>query len=241
MSWPLTFAPAPGLLSPGRRAYVIGDIHGCSERLGLLYRQIKLDLRDRPAEDVTLIHLGDYIDRGPDSAGVLTMLAAEPDFPINRVVNLMGNHEEMALQALAFGNPRQAADWIASGGGAALSSWGIPREAPLAEWPALLPRAHLRFMSRLSLQYRIDGYLFAHAGVRPGVSLDQLSRRDLLWIREPFLSSRSDFGAVIVHGHTPTSDPVLRPNRIGLDTGAGRGGRLTCAVLEGARIAFFAA
>ena len=96
-------------------------------------------------------------------------------------------------------------------------------------------------MSRLSLQYRIDDYLFVHAGVRPGVPLDHLSRRDLLWIREPFLSSRERFGAIVVHGHTPTADPVLRANRIGIDTGAGRGGRLTCAVLEADQVAFFAA
>jgi serine/threonine protein phosphatase 1 len=241
MSWPLNFAPAPGVLAPGRRVYAIGDIHGCSERLGLVHRQIALDLRNRPADDVTLIHLGDYIDRGPDTAGVLSLLAREPAFPVDRVVNLMGNHEEMALQAIAFGDQRQAEAWLANGGTAALSSWGIPRTAPLQEWPELLPREHLRFMSRLSLQYRLDDYLFVHAGVRPGIPLTQLSRRDLLWIREPFLSSQEAFGAVVVHGHTPMADPVLRPNRIGIDTGAGRGGRLTCAVLEANKVAFFAA
>ena len=241
MSSPQTFAKAPGVLAPGRRVYAIGDIHGCSERLSLLHRQIALDLRDRPADDVTLIHLGDYIDRGPDTAGVLSLLSREPNFPVTRIVNLMGNHEEMALQAIAFGDQRQAQTWLANGGAAALASWGVPRQAPLHEWPELLPREHLRFMSRLSLQYRVDGYLFVHAGVRPGVALDQLSRRDLLWIREPFLSSQEPFGAVIVHGHTPMADPVLRGNRIGLDTGAGRGGRLTCAVLEADKVAFFAA
>ena len=241
MSWPLTFAPAPGVLAPGRRVYAIGDIHGCSERLSLVHRQIALDLRDRPADDVTLIHLGDYIDRGPDTAGVLSLLAREPAFPVARVVNLMGNHEEMALQAIAFGHQRQAANWLANGGTAALASWGVPRDAPLQDWPELLPREHLRFMSRLSLHFRVDDYLFAHAGVRPGIPLDQLSRRDLLWIREPFLSSQQTFGAVVVHGHTPMADPVLRANRIGIDTGAGRGGRLTCAVLEADKVAFFAA
>jgi serine/threonine protein phosphatase 1 len=241
MSRALNFTPAPGTLAPGRRIYAIGDIHGCSDRLSLIHRQIALDLRDRPAADVTLIHLGDYIDRGPDTAGVLSLLAREPDFPVDRVVNLMGNHEEMALQAIAFGDQRQAETWLANGGLAALASWGIPRQIPLREWPELLPREHLRFMSRLSLQYRVDDYLFAHAGVRPGIPLARLSRRDLLWIREPFLSSQEAFGAVVVHGHTPMADPVLRANRIGIDTGAGRGGRLTCAVLEGSRIAFLAA
>ncbi len=241
MPWPLNFTAAPASLTPGRRVYAIGDIHGCSERLSLVHRQIALDLRERPAADVTLIHLGDYIDRGPDTAGVLSILARDPDFPVDRVVNLMGNHEEMALQAIAFGDQRQAEAWLANGGAAALSSWGIPRYAPLEDWPELLPREHLRFMSRLSLHYRVDEYLFAHAGVRPGVPLDQLSRRDLLWIREPFLSSKLPFGAVVVHGHTPNADPVVRANRIGIDTGAGRGGRLTCVVLEADRVAFFAA
>lgn len=241
MPRPLTWTPAPGTLAPGRRVYAVGDVHGCSERLNLVHRQIALDLRDRPAEDVTLIHLGDYIDRGPDTAGVLSLLAREPDFPVDRVVNLMGNHEEMALQAIAFGDQRQAENWLANGGIAALTSWGISRHTPLQEWPELLPREHLRFMSRLSLQYRVDDYLFVHAGVRPGTPLHQLSRRDLLWIREPFLSSQEPFGAIVVHGHTPMADPVLRANRIGIDTGAGRGGRLTCAVIEANRIAFFAA
>ena len=188
-----------------------------------------------------MIHLGDYIDRGPDSAGVLSFLARGPEFPVDRVINLMGNHEEMALQAIAFGDQRQAEAWLSNGGAAALSSWGIHRHSPIENWPEMLPRDHLRFMSRLSLQYRVDDYLFAHAGVRPGTSLDQLSRRDLLWIREPFLSCRQPFGAIVVHGHTPQPDPVLRTNRIGIDTGAGRGGRLTCAVLEADKVAFFAA
>ena len=241
MSRPLTFAPAPGTLAPGRRVYAIGDIHGCSDQLRLIHRRIAIDLRDRPVADATLIHLGDYIDRGPDTAGVLSLLASEPSFPVERTVNLMGNHEEMALQAIAFGDQRQAETWLANGGKAALASWGIPRTAPLEDWPELLPREHLRLMSRLSLQYRIDTYLFVHAGVRPGVPLGQLSRRDLLWIREPFLSSREPFGAIVVHGHTPAPDPILRANRIGIDTGAGRGGRLTCAVLEADKVAFFAA
>ena len=240
-SLPLNFTAAPGQLARGRRVYAVGDIHGCSERLNLVHRRIASDLRARPAEDVTLIHLGDYIDRGPDTAGVLSLLAGEPDFAVDRTVNLMGNHEEMALQAIAFGDERQAEAWLANGGAAALSSWGIPRHARIEDWPELLPREHLRFMSRLSLQYRVDDYLFAHAGVRPGTPLDQLSRRDLLWIREPFLSSSLAFGAIVVHGHTPQADPVLRPNRIGIDTGAGRGGRLTCAVLEDDKVAFFAA
>lgn len=241
MARQLHFVEAPGQLAAGRRVYVIGDIHGCLERVSLIHRQIAVDLRQRPAADVTLIHLGDYIDRGPDSAGVLSFLARPPVFPVTRVINLMGNHEEMALQAIAFGDERQAANWIANGGAAALASWGIPRETPIQDWPELLPREHLRFMSRLSLHYRVDEYLFAHAGIRPGTSLEHLSRRDLLWIREPFLSSPELFGAIIVHGHTPFLDPVLRANRIGIDTGAGRGGRLTCAVLEENQVAFFAA
>ena len=240
-SLPLNFTAAPGNLVSGRRVYAIGDIHGCSERLGQVHRRIAIDLQQRPADDVTLIHLGDYIDRGPDSAGVLSLLARDPEFRVDRVINLMGNHEEMALQAIAFGDHRQAEAWLANGGTAALASWGIRRHAPLEDWPELLPREHLRFMSRLSLQYRVDDYLFAHAGVRPGTSLEQLSRRDLLWIREPFLSSTQPFGAIVVHGHTPQPDPVLRTNRIGIDTGAGRGGRLTCAILEANKVAFFAA
>ena len=117
-------------------------------------------------------------------------------------------------------------------------SWGISRSVPPAEWAGHIPLQHLMFLRDLAISRRIGPYLFVHAGIRPGVPLDQQSRQDMLWIREPFLSSRVDHGAVVVHGHTPKREPVVQPNRIAIDTGAVLGGALTCVVLEADKLGF---
>jgi serine/threonine protein phosphatase 1 len=101
-----------------------------------------------------------------------------------------------------------------------------------------MPRRHLLFLRDLAVWHEAGGYLFVHAGIRPGIPLERQSRHDLMWIREPFLSSKQSFGAVVVHGHTPRPDPVVRPNRLGIDTGAVMGGVLTCVVLEEDRLGF---
>jgi len=153
-------------------------------------------------------------------------------------INLMGNHEHLMLNAIASGDNEAAEIWLSNGGADSLLSWGVPRTAQQAEWAARIPVAHLLFLRDLATHLRIGPYLFVHAGIRPGVPLDQQSRHDMLWIREPFLSSKSDHGAVIVHGHTPRQEPMVRPNRIGIDTGAVMGGSLTCVVLEDDRLGF---
>jgi serine/threonine protein phosphatase 1 len=132
-----------------------------------------------------------------------------------------------------------AADlWIRNGGTESLRSWGVPPAIQQNAWASHIPIAHLIFLRDLALQCRIGGYLFVHAGIRPGVPLRQQTRQDLLWIREPFLSSTEDHGVVVVHGHTPKRDPTVKPNRIGIDTGAVIGGALTCVVLESDRLGF---
>jgi serine/threonine protein phosphatase 1 len=128
--------------------------------------------------------------------------------------------------------------WLMNGGADSLLSWGISRAVPPAEWAGRIPRQHLLFLRDLSINRRIGPYLFVHAGVRPGVKLDQQTKQDMLWIREPFLSSKADHGAVIVHGHTPKREPIVLPNRIAIDTGAVLGGALTCVVLEADMIGF---
>jgi serine/threonine protein phosphatase 1 len=187
-----------------------------------------------------MVHLGDYIDFGPDSAGVLTLLAAGP--PINGLatVNLMGDHERTALDALS-GDGAAATDWLHTGGQAAIDSWGIAANVPRDEWRARVPAAHVAFMQGLALDHREGDYLFVHAGIRPGVRLDRQVEDDLLSIRHSFLASEQDFGAVVVHGHTASPTPTMKPNRIGLDTGAGSGGKLTCAVFEDDGVAFMSA
>jgi serine/threonine protein phosphatase 1 len=229
---------APATLPPGERVYAIGDVHGCLDRLVALHELIAEDIAARPAEHATLVHLGDYVDRGADSAQVIDWLINKPPVPVDAVVNLMGNHEHMMLAAVA-GTEREAPNqWLMNGGADSLLSWGIPRAVPPSEWAGRIPRPHLIFLRDLAIGHRIGPYLFVHAGVRPGVPLAQQSKHDMLWIREPFLSSRADHGAVVVHGHTPKREPVVQPNRVAIDTGAVLGGALTCVVLEADMLGF---
>lgn len=232
--------PAPARLPPGRRIYAIGDIHGCADRLDTLHQAIAADLATRPVAAPLLLHLGDYVDRGPDSAGVVARLAAGDPIPGIPTVNLMGNHERTMIDALEGVGP-SATDWMISGGREALASWGGDPDAPRSTWPAAVPRAHLDFLRRLPLSHRLGGYLFVHAGVRPGVPIEEQSAQDMLTIRNSFLYSEQRFGVVVVHGHTPRIAPEVRFNRIGIDTGAVFNGKLTCAVLEAATIGFLTA
>ena len=120
-------------------------------------------------------------------------------------------------------------------------SWGVPRTAPYRAWAGYVPKEHLIFLRDLELHHTVGPYLFVHAGIRPGVVLQKQVRQDLLWIREPFLSSKVNHGMVVVHGHTPRQEPTVRPNRIGIDTGAVIGGVLTCVVLEDDKLGFIRA
>jgi serine/threonine protein phosphatase 1 len=229
---------APATLPPGERVYAIGDIHGCLDRLVSLHEMIAEDIAARPIERTTLVHLGDLVDRGTDSAQVVDWLINQPPVPADEFVNLMGNHEHMMLSALV-GVDKDGPDmWLMNGGADSLMSWGIARNVSAAEWASRIPPQHLLFLRDLAISRRIGPYLFVHAGIRPGVPLDQQSRQDMMWIREPFLSSRADHGAVVVHGHTPKREPIVQHNRIAIDTGAVLGGDLTCVVLEGNMLGF---
>ena len=228
--------PAPASLPRGRRVYAIGDIHGCLDRLVALHARIAADLAERPVEAPVIIHLGDYVDRGPDSAGVVRHLLA--GFAGAACVNLIGNHEHMMLAALDGGDPDALDQWLGNGGAAALRSWGVPVPPSKGDLERLIPDGHREFLCGLTPCHSEGGYLFVHAGLRPGVPLKRQSLEDLIWIREPFLSWTGDFGVVVVHGHTPTKEPVVTSNRIAIDTGAVLGGKLTCAVLEADQLGF---
>lgn len=239
------FSP-PTRLQGGRRVYAVGDVHGHLGRLLALHDLIRQDLAARPVLEPTLVHIGDLIDRGPDSAGVVALLAAGPPLQGVPTVNLMGNHEWMLLSALADPKSGEAEHWLGSGGAQALASWGVPAKTPPRQWPGLIPRAHLIFMRDLQRHWQLDDYLFVHAGVRPRLAFQEQAPEDLLWIREPFLDWPGAMlpeapKQVVVHGHTPRKRPVVRRNRIGIDTGAGKGGPLTCAVLEGSDVHFLQA
>lgn len=229
--------PAPASLPPGRRIYAIGDVHGCDDRLAALHDAIADDLAHRPCESALLVHIGDYVDRGPDSRGVVARLSAGDPVPGVVTVNLVGNHEQTMLDALA-GEGAAMTDWMMNGGGVALKSWGGDPDAPRGTWAQAVPPEHAAFLRGLAVCHREGGYLFVHAGIRPGVTLEEQSRQDMISIRQSFLYSEADFGVVVVHGHTPKAEPVVRANRIGIDTGAVYGGRLSCAVLEADRVGF---
>lgn len=232
---------AAALVPAGQRLYAIGDIHGRVDLLDRLLEQIQADATRDPTLSNTLIFLGDYVDRGLDSAPVLERLSQGPP-PGFGAIHLLGNHEETVLQFLR--DAEAGARWLKFGGQATLLSYGIRRPPGLAEAAWLfhaqqelrrtLPPTHLAFLRRLRRYVTVGGYLFVHAGIRPNVPLDAQENDDLLWIRDDFLTSKEDHGWVVVHGHSITDEPDERPNRIGIDTGAYASGRLTALVLEGA-------
>ena len=234
----ITFEPSPGCLPPGQRVYAVGDVHGCLDRLVAVHALIAQDLAERPIEAPVLVHLGDLVDRGPDSAGVVDLLSAGPPIPGLPTVNLMGNHEQMMLGAIDGKDGHAAALWMDNGGEPSLLSWKGPGGASVPAWEELIPPRHLLFLRELAVSRWIAGYFFVHAGVRPSVKLSRQSVEDMLWIREPFLSYRGELDAVVVHGHTPRPRPEIRRHRIGIDTAAVMGGVLTCAVLEADRVGF---
>ena len=238
----ITLRLAPATLPEGQRIYAIGDVHGCDDRLAVMHRLIAADIAARPIAQPTLLHLGDYIDRGESSAAVLTrLLSVFPGPVVPARVNLMGNHEAMLLAAFDSGEEEAVQQWLGNGGAETLASWGLSRRSRPREWARAIPGEHIAFIRALALRHVAGGYVFVHAGLRPGVPLERQSPHDMLWIREPFLSWQGEGPFVVVHGHTPEHDVVVRPNRIGIDTGAVMGGVLTCVVLEADRMGFLRA
>ena len=236
----ITLSRAPASLPPGRRVYAIGDIHGCDAQLANLHEIIAEDFARRPVDHAVLLHIGDYVDRGADTAGVLRRLLPGSPVAGMSVVNLVGNHDETMLHALSGDRPA-ATDWLFAGGRPALESYGVDPDSPRESWPERVPPEHLDWLRSLTLTHREGGYFFVHGGVRPGVPLELQVREDLLRMRQPFLYSDADFGAVVVHGHSPVKEPVVRHNRVAIDTGAVFGGKLTCLVLEGEMLGFLTA
>ncbi|MCB8882814.1 serine/threonine protein phosphatase [Acidisoma cellulosilytica] len=235
----LVFQPAPGQLPAGQRIYAIGDVHGCVAAHAAILDQIAEDYAARPVAQAVVIHMGDLIDRGPDSATVLERISRGS--PIGGdFINLRGNHEELCLAAFAQGG-EVAASWRRNGGETCLADWGVPLKAPSEDWARYVPPAQMAVMLGERIFFRAGGYFFAHAGVRPGVPLAEQDPHDMVWIREPFLSWPGRLEAVVVHGHTPKDQPEIRAHRIGIDTGAVYGGRLTAVVLEEDRLAFMQA
>jgi serine/threonine protein phosphatase 1 len=225
-----------------RLVYAIGDVHGRLDVLAPLLRDIGQDaLAARRPERPLLIFLGDYVDRGPESREVVDLVLQLQSDGAFEVAPLKGNHEEALLQFLD--EPGFATTWMEHGGGATLASYGVQPAASRTDasaWVSVrdafakaLPVTHQRFYQQLELVRVVGDYAFVHAGVRPGVPLEDQTERDLLWIRQEFLNDRGPFGKVIVHGHTPTEEPQMLKHRLGLDTGAYATGVLTAVRLLG--------
>ncbi len=228
--------PSPAIPS-GERVYAIGDIHGRSDLFAALIAAIDADDAARGPADTTVILLGDLVDRGPDSAGVIAF--ARGWQTRRRVRLLTGNHEEVFLDS--FDKIEVLRHLLRYGGRETLLSYPIDLEtysrADLAETQELMraavPAEDVGFLQSFEDHVTIGDYLFVHAGIRPGVALEDQLLQDLRWIRQPFLDSAESFGPVVVHGHTISARAEIRHNRIGIDTGAYASGRLTALGLEG--------
>lgn len=214
------------LASPVGRLLCVGDVHGCAAELETLIGAIDVRAEDR------LVFLGDYVDRGPDSRRCLALLVdLRARFP--EVVFLRGNHEDMFLGYLGLAGSYGEV-FLDNGGVATLRSYGVAmrgrRGPPAREVQAAIPADQLEFLERaLVMSFSAGDYSFVHAGVRPGVALAEQSAEDLLWIREPFLSSDTGLATTVVFGHTPMRDVLFDvPRKIGLDTGCVYGGKLSC-------------
>ena len=220
------------------RIYAIGDIHGRLDLLNELLARISSDIALRPTVRPLYVFLGDYIDRGSASRETIDRLIEHGK--THESVFLKGNHELIAIKCLS---DRGLFDqWLRLGGLETLVSYGVPAETlangkQIAElqsaFHGALPQAHFRFFRDLKNSFECGDFFFAHAGVKPNVELSRQKENDLLWIRGEFLTSKDDFGKIIVHGHTPTREIEVAPNRINIDTGAFATGLLSCLVIEG--------
>lgn len=228
------------------RVYAVGDIHGHLDRLAELQSLIAADATTAPERRRVVVYVGDYFDRGPHSAGVIDRLIDRP-LPGFDSVFLKGNHEDV-VQKFLNGDLESGANWIAFGGDATLRSYGVDCQSSMPDYSDLVayqqafaatfPTRHRQFLEALSLSHVEGDYAFVHAGIRPGVALAEQRPADLMWIREEFIESGNNHGHVIVHGHTPVNQVVNRRNRIGIDTGAGYGRKLTAVVLSETRRSF---
>ncbi|WP_066701070.1 metallophosphoesterase family protein [Sphingobium amiense] len=233
---------APPSTDRGERIYAIGDVHGCYQQLRDLLQRIETHAQALPPVRSThIIVLGDIVDRGPASADVMRFLYNAQQ-KTDRLIVLQGNHEELMLRALD-GEAGMVRAWMRIGGDATLRSFGLqppPRDANphevLAELRRAIPRDWIEWLRALPLTARSGDYLFCHAGIRPGIAIRNQKRADLLWIRDEFLEDRrTRHEAMVVHGHSISTEVEICANRIGIDTGAYRSGVLTALYLEGDR------
>ncbi len=231
--------PMAAAVPRGLRVYAVGDVHGRLDLLDQLHDAIEDDAASASDLVKYIVYLGDYVDRGPCSRGVIERLIEGPP-PGFGAIHLKGNHEASMLNFLE--NIDIGPNWLTYGGAATLVSYHLPPPPEIGTETLLrvqemlltaLPPTHRLFLESLRPSVTIGDYLFVHAGIRPGVPLNRQREQDMIWIREEFLRSTKDHGKVVVHGHTISMEPEVRANRIGIDTGAFATNRLTCLALEG--------
>ena len=223
------------------RAYVIGDVHGCLDLLEPLLAQMEMEIARQPQAKVSIVFLGDVVDRGPASAQVVERLRTLA-IPGASVHFIMGNHEEVMLRVIE-GDTDLLRSWLRFGGAETLRSYGVDPKAlkklsseDLAtRLHTAIPATHRRFLGGFADSIAFGDYIFVHAGIRPGVELSEQARSDLRWIREPFLTDMTDRGFIVVHGHTISNEVEVMPNRIGIDTGAFCTGTLTALAIDGSK------
>ena len=219
--------------TPPGTIYAIGDVHGCAPDLRRLLETIRLDAAIRGEIRPRVVQVGDLVDRGPDSRGVLDLVMSAWFADNFNATVLRGNHEQWLLDART--DLSMAEMWLHNGGAETVESFGVAFGGDgiarvLARFFERIPYGYLRFLEDLPCSLRENGLLFVHAGIDPRVPLASQREAAMLWIREPFLSHTGDYGVRVVHGHTVTAEVTVRPNRIGIDTGAGFGGGRLSAV-----------
>jgi serine/threonine protein phosphatase 1 len=233
--------PRQAFAPPETRIYAVGDIHGRSDLLAEALDRIDEDIHRRPVPHTVEVFLGDYIDRGPDSKGVIDQLAVR--MVRRHAICLRGNHEQLLEEFLH--DPEAIRHWAQLGAMQTLASYGIMLTArsntitPMSLQQLFLdqfPRTHELFLQCLRDSFSCGDFLFVHAGIRPSIPLQQQDPDDLRWIREEFLQSTADYGKIVVHGHTPVDHPEFHGNRINIDTGAWRSGVLTTIAIEAADV-----
>jgi serine/threonine protein phosphatase 1 len=214
--------------------YAIGDIHGRDALLERMHARIVHDPhREKDALKPIVVHLGDYIDGGPESHKVLDRIMRGSD--AFETIALLGNHEALMLDCLETDDRDVWWNWLSNGGDKTLEAFGVPFKTNGFSSQALtdaLGEQKIRWLRGLPLYHVVDDYLFVHAGIVPGTPLDQQQTKDMLWIRTRFLESEADHGYTVVHGHTPTEVPEVKKNRIGIDTEAARPKTLTAVALS---------
>ncbi|WP_117194056.1 metallophosphoesterase family protein [Rhizobium terrae] len=231
-----------GTSAPSYPIYIVGDVHGCLKELKNAEAKIAADINSSGRAGLVVL-LGDYVDRGPSSSQVLDHLIRPSDLGLKRLP-LCGNHDDVFLKFLT--EPDLYTEWLGLGGEQTLISYGIDfhhlgarQKSRMARLRELLgeavPENHRQFLSELPICLKIGNLFFVHAGIKPGIPLDEQDDEDLLWIREPFLAEGPKLPLLVVHGHTPQPNPDPGPSRIGIDTGAYYTGNLTVLKIDGGR------